>query len=187
MKNIMVALVALVCVSANAAQINWGDTSVPYFLDGTDTAIAGGAGLVQLVFVGVDGIADWGDLGGGSDDVIVDFGPMGQGGGKASAGKFVSAYAYAFDAPYGNGDSFYIRFFDTADGLTGDFGVVGLSAGGTVGSATLFSIAATDDTGIDSFLPTVTSADMAVPEPGTIALALAGLGALVARRRKNRK
>lgn len=185
MKKLLTFAVVAAASMAFSASIQWGANPVgsAVFLDNAGTAIAPGAGLVQLIYDGGDGLDGFDGgaadgLVGGGNDVVVDTFLVGNGVAMMGDGKGALLTAYTYGSPYAQNDDFYIRFYD------------GATVGGSAFYAEVsgFAITAADDLGTDQFyLAAPVQTTTPVPEPGTVMLGLAGLGALVARRRKNRK
>lgn len=188
-KCLAIMTVLAMAAAANAATINWGYYSGDatgasawmFEADGT-TPVATGY-LMELVYIGGDGVVGTGD------DAVWATSTVGFGTTKAGvAGEgYRAGTAYLFDTDFTTGDAFAIRFYNTADasGLAGYVGWDGIDAT----TANTWAITAIAATGTDTFNTGIagTTSTVAVPEPGTIALAIAGLGAVIARRRKNRK
>ena len=193
-KIMSVATAALLCVSWASAStsIIWETTgSPPQFLrNSTDTAFLTGnrtatgytvAGFIQLILVsgGVNSTYDGLNLadpqGEGGDDVVIDTAWVGKGtpslGSPSPDGRFSTTKSYT-----STGQNYVIRFFDTpspdyATGLiptTGNYNF--LSGFTSTGNPTdTFSITSN----ISANVP------VAVPEPGTLLMALLGVGVVV--------
>ena len=104
----------------------------------------------------------------------------------------VPGYNYAFPTVHTTGDQFYIKATMTYSGTDYYFFVGSAGSGADAGSVTPWAITAVDNGGTDTFTWATTASGasyggastwVAVPEPGTTALALAGLALLIRRRK----
>lgn len=191
-KFIVMTMALAVAVSAQASSIDWGTGVNNGFIVEDSTSTAYTSGTAYLVYLGANGTVDiswtgaaW-DMG---DDVVVaytdsDF---------PSAGVYGDGFAYwaatyAGDVKqqsyvnntYAAGSNFVLAFSSEEPGglafaTTGEFGISSEIFTDTAGSASpdpqVFTMGSTVQTQV-------------VPEPGTIMLALAGIGAFFARRRR---
>jgi hypothetical protein len=169
-----------------AVTVTWGTDVGKLALQSNGiTPLAAGtsstAGFCQLIFIGAayEGLASSGD-GHVGDDFIVQTTWIGTGA-MAAAGTMLGSYN---NTTYGIGSQFVIRFFDTPSPTYGTSpnGLVPLT--GNYGLSQIFTISK-DPTGApdtETFLfngnKSATTAVVAVPEPSTVALMLAGLGVL---------
>lgn len=202
-KNVVIiaGLLGLVCkVSAN--EIDWGTgTSRIYYGDGITalstnvvTKTSNTACFVQLIYAGADGTADTANVtstGAMFDDVVVAWSYIGasQPGSQAtSAGRFTRAGAtFGYNnINYANGAEFFIRAWDLS---SPDFSADTVPSGGHYGNSQLFSVTGNGSTpSVDQFTLTGSYSTIlqAVPEPGAVTIAMAGVGILIGYRRYKR-
>ena len=167
--------------------IFWGTTASfkAYASDGTTllpgSQTTGAAGLVELLYLGADGIYN-GFSGTGTgvmgDDAVVQTSWIGSVSMGAS-GQFGATAAVS----YGIGSKYSIMFFDT---ISPNYGAGTVPASGNYGMSGVFTQAGDPSLGgSDSFSFTQNysaTSPVAVPEPSTVALMLAGLGILGLRK-----
>jgi len=199
---VVMSLVVGAAVAFGAASINWAtDPSGQYLRNQADTAYLTAnqngqslTGFIQLLYLGPNNVYDGLYVGANTngvmgDDRVVMTAWVGAGYMTSSAndGKFQMTGAVN---TYPLGAYFAIRFFDTpasdyANGFIPTSGYYSWIATGLVNGAAGAFISTQDPTGvgIDEFvINTVNNANILVPEPSTMLLALCGLGALFVRR-----
>jgi len=184
----------LACKDASAvATIFWGTSTSFFALDNdgvthiTGNASSSVAGLVQLVYLGSDGVYNGFQASGtgvkGDDSVLqsvwMGFGtPMS----AFTSGQFASSVTDSLAA----GSKFMILFFDAPSPVFGTSPNSTAPTTGFYGQSAVFTSTgdpASGGTDTFNFTSNLTAGNpVAVPEPTTIALMLAGLGMLVARR-----
>lgn len=181
-KTAVGVLALTMCAGAGlAGTITWGDLGAGgTFQDAGGTPLqavgTGGDYLIELVYIGDAGAIYE------PTDTVVDSGQIGEGTFfNMTDGGFVTSYTFdSGSSPYTSGVSqFVIVFYDA----------------GSAGAATFYGVSAAFTLGQDLGDPTASEnftqssplqAATPIPEPGTVMLALCGIGALVARRRSRK-
>lgn len=187
--------VLLAATMGRAASINWVTAGQQIF--GPEGTLAPAGWAVALVYAGVDaipdalGVADIGGPGVSGNDALAAIKHIGEGISKAALqpGSFQGvAYQYTYGVTQlggqtvDQGDVFYIRVFNSADIASATMYLDITSPG--------YVIAATDNTGSDSFYITTPAGPggwQPIPEPASLALAGLGAMAVALRRRFGRK
>lgn len=204
MKNklLLVTGLAGLLTAAQANEIDWGTgTNRIYDLDGLTalstnvvTKSSTNACLVQLVYAGLNGLADTANLtgtGAMNDDVVVAWSYIGASqpaSQSTSAGRFTRAggtFGYN-NTNYANGSMFFIRAWDLP---STNFSAGSVPAGACYGNSSVFSVTGNGGTpAIDQFTLTnnFSTSLQAIPEPGALMSALTGLGLLIGYQRYKR-
>jgi len=200
MLTLVAAMLTSATVSFGAANLNWGYggiglSAVYVYQFGTTTPLPAGtsgtAGLVQLIYLGAnksyDGFVDSGP-GTVNDDVVVQtayigFGTMG----GTVAGQVVGVLS---QHSYVATDAFIMRVFDThASTYTSDPLTTTVPGSGYFSLSGIYALTGSPT---ETFNPpggvvsVAVSNPVAVPEPSTIALMLAGLGVLAGVRMRRK-
>ncbi len=203
MKNffLMVGLWALV-FPAPANEIDWGTSASRRIYDNDGftalstnlvTKTSNTACFVQLVYAGLNGVADTANRTGTgtmTDDVVVATTYIGKNmptSQASSAGRFnMSGISYGYDnTTYTDGSKFFIRAWDLS---ATDFIAGTVPTEGYYGNSQLFTVSKYSINQIDQFVLTsdFSTTLQAIPEPGALMAGLAGLGLLIGYRRYKR-
>lgn len=190
------ALLASVIANTSSASITvtWatqGTTFRAYAADGTTLLTAGTsstAGFLQLIYLGANGAYDGyalnGTTGVAGDDTVLATSYIGQAAMAPADGRFTSTWINSSVAPNTAASRLVIRFFDTPSPL---FASGTAPVAGNYGLSQVYTLSK-DPTGtpdVETFAFNANysaSTPVAVPEPTTVALMLAGLAVLAGRR-----
>jgi hypothetical protein len=190
MKKILgLVLILALAVSANAAAFKWGMAADRVQLP-TGTFITDGSAMGYLVYLGNDGSADYDILGYVVNNPDVDSKESSSTGLAATRGRIVGTFDQAMGTELGgSGDMFetgsVFGMYVLKDGwinIAGNtYTVAGLADDGSVLSDAVFTF---DWSQNAAGAPATAGGGWAiVPEPGTAALALAGIALLIRRRK----
>lgn len=183
--------------TTNTIYLNDGVTPLSFGTNLTDYA-DGFSGLVQLIYAGVDGVADFADnIGDGAmdDDVVVAYTWTGFGVtlanrqlGRFNAPNTLTLTTSATPPSYANGDMFFIRVWEDPASSVGT-GFAPTTLGSFYGDSQMFTLSNMSQPipGIDNFYMTsdLTLSLQSVPEPSTMALMALGMASVgLYRRRK---
>ena len=185
MKQILIALCAFMCVTAQSATIKWGGTGAVNY---GDTKLKNGAATAYLVYLG-ESVTDWSSWSYSesfetsqlASKATTSLSSIGNGNTFAvTVGSALGGISNISSVLKDGASSFGIIFTTTQDGVDyyyqGDVFTYDTSSSNYSSTTDTF-------TSTTTVAPTATDKWTAVPEPSTAALALAGLALLLKRRK----